>query len=292
MAQRWMYGRVYLFALLMGGFLMHCANLSDVLKQLDIQKPQVAVKDARLTSLSFDHVDLLFDVNINNPNSVGITMAGFDYELLINDNSFVKGDKQDRIEVKANGENRFDFPVSLQFSDLFQSIKSMIEQDSSGYQMKFGLLFDLPVLGKTKIPVSHSGSLPVPKLPGITVEDLKVKQLSLTGADLELKIGLTNPNGFGLDFNQFTYQLAINGQNWVTGISDRSLSINKKGQNTITVPVALDFLAIGRSVAQLLTSPQDLSYTLTGDVNLKSTAGILDVTKVPFTKSGKIALTR
>ena len=64
-----------------------CSILNSILNQMNIQKPTVQITNAKISKLSFNDVSLLFDIEINNPNSVGINLAGFDYELLINNNS-------------------------------------------------------------------------------------------------------------------------------------------------------------------------------------------------------------
>jgi LEA14-like dessication related protein len=102
-----------------------CANLSQVLNQMSIKEPRASVVDARLKGLNFDQVDLLFDINIDNPNSIGITLDGFDYDLQFNDNSFLSGEQKKTINIAAQGSSRIDFPVSLKFADIYNMFRSL-----------------------------------------------------------------------------------------------------------------------------------------------------------------------
>ena len=54
-----------------------------------IRKPRVKVVGAEVTGLSFEAISLQFDVEVDNPNPIGIEMAGFDYELLMDGSTFI-----------------------------------------------------------------------------------------------------------------------------------------------------------------------------------------------------------
>ncbi len=63
-----------------------CSTLNSILNQMNVKKPTVNITNAKISNLSFNDLDLVFDIQINNPNTIGIYLAGFDYELLINEN--------------------------------------------------------------------------------------------------------------------------------------------------------------------------------------------------------------
>ena len=83
----------YFIILLFPLILTNCAELMKIAQQGNIQKPAVRVSSARLAGLSFDKADLIFDIEISNPNSIGVSLAGFDYDLLLNGQSFLKGNQ-------------------------------------------------------------------------------------------------------------------------------------------------------------------------------------------------------
>jgi len=274
------------------GLLPHCADLSKVLNQMNIQKPIVEVSDAKLTGLSFDHVDLLFGIDVKNPNSVGVAMDGFDYDFLLNDNSFISGNKSDKLDIEARGTSRVDFPVSLKFSDIYNTFSTLINEDTTTYEINLGLLFNLPVLGSTRIPVSHNGVVPIPKLPSIKVHQLKLDRITLTGAQLSLKVAVDNPNAFAMMFDQLNYNFSINGLNWVSGKSSSTTKINEKGEGIVSIPVSLDFLTMGRSVYNLINGTSELNYKFNGDMDVSSTVSLLGKHTMPFDHSGTIKLNK
>ena len=80
--------------------------------------------------------------------------------------------------------------------------------------------------------------------------------------------------------------------NWIKGLIDSPIKIKKKSQQTINVPVSLDFFEMGSAVYQLLAGDSKLKYHLTGTANLKSELEFLKTFSLPFDKSGKIDLTK
>ena len=245
-----------------------------------------------MTSLSFEHVGLLFGIDVSNPNTVGIAMDGFDYELLLNNYSFVSGKQDEKLNIEANGTSRVNFPLSLKFVDIYNMINTLRDNDTTGYQIKLGLIFKLPVLGATRIPISHTGSFPIPKLPVISVRGLQLNSIGFTGAKLDLKIAIDNANAFPMRFDQLDYNLNINGQEWVSGINSSAMQVSDHGEGIITIPINLDFLKMGQSVYQLINGNKDLDYTLSGKVNMSSPKTELVEQSLPISQSGTINLSR
>jgi len=273
-------------------FFSSCAVLNELAGEVNIKRPQVDFSGAKITGLSFDTVELLFDLEIRNPNSVGLTMAGFNYDFLINSGSFLKGNQDKGVKIAAAGKSTVQLPLSLRYVDLYQTFQSLKNQDLSTYQMNFGFAFDVPVLGRVNIPVSKSGDFPLLKLPKISVKSVKLKGLALTGADLVLKVQLDNPNTFSMLLEKLQYQFAVDGRNWISGYAEEPAQVAEKGQGFVDIPIHLDLLQMGRSVYQLLSGNKDLNYSLGGNLDLATSLPILGKVNLPFDRSGSIKLTR
>jgi len=276
--------------ILTGVYLTGCANLAQILNQMDVQKPVVTMKSVDLTALSLETADLQFTLEINNPNSFGINLAGFDYQLDINQHPFLNGDQPDKIEIGGRNSSLLDVPVTINYIRLFDAVRDLLENKKADYKVDFGFKFDLPVLGNTRIPVSHSGSIPVPKIPELSVSSLKVKNIGLTGADLELIIKIENPNIFGFDLNDLNYNFSVNGNRWIQGRESVIGDIGPGGQSLMSIPISLNFLQIGRSVADLISGGDELNYLLTGNVDVSGKEIPLQIKGLNFNRDGKINL--
>ena len=264
-----------------------CATLNSILNQMNVQKPTVEITNAKISNLSFDDLDLLFDIQINNPNSVGINLAGFDYDLLINENSFISGNQPDKLEIAANNQNSIQLPVKLKFVDIYNTFADLKKNNNSKYQIKCGLNFNLPVLGETRIPISKSGDIPLLKLPSISFNSVKLDNINFSGADLMLEVKFKNPNSFSMLIDQMNYNFQVNGNKWLSGKANQKTSTNQNGESIIQIPVSLDFLQMGSSLFQLISGGKNLNYNFTGNLDIKNSHPLLQQLSLPFNQAGK-----
>jgi LEA14-like dessication related protein len=272
--------------------LTHCADLMNILKKGGVEKPDVRISKTNLTGLTFEQADLVFDIEIKNPNTVGISLAGFDYDLLLNDVSFLNGEQNKQMEIKANDTAIIQLPVSLLYKNIYQTYQRLKNNDNIHYSLKTGLNFNLPVLGEVRIPVSTSGDFPAIKIPKISIKSIKMERLSLTGADFNLAIGIKNPNGFGFNINNLDYRLMINQTRWAEGQKRGKMSIQSKKESILLIPFKLNFMQIGASLYQEINSGNKFNYQLTGKTNLSSSIEALGNVNFPFDVSGTIDLSR
>ncbi len=267
-----------------------CAELTQILQPLNVQKPRVNVSQVKLTGLNFSQADLDFKLKIENPNNVAISLAGFDYDFFINDHSFLKGQQDQQSKIEAKGASFVNIPVALNFKQLYETYQSLKNSDSIRYTLKTGLNFNLPILGKIRIPVSTSGRLPTLKMPKIKVKALKLENLGFTSAKLRLQLALENPNAWSMLLNKMDYQFLINGNQWIQGQLNQAQAIDKKAASVLDIPITLNFLQMGRTVYNLLTQPGALNYQLKGNADLQSSIKLLGHFTMPINQSGKVEL--
>lgn len=268
-----------------------CATVQNFL-QSTFQKPTVSFESARISRLSFETIDFLFNLKISNPNPVGISLAGFDYNFQLNENAFVKGEQTKGMDIESNDESTVQIPVSLTFSDIYRTFSSLKNQDSTTYHMACGFSFNLPVLGMTRIPVSKSGTLPLLKLPEIRIQSLTLEKLSIVEVDLNLSVEIDNPNGFAFFINAMDYHFDVDGITWLKGISNKNMQIGSKQSNVIDLPISLNLLQIGSSVKDVIAEGKPLSYDFSGNIELGTTVPLLEKVKLPFKKNGEISIIR
>jgi LEA14-like dessication related protein len=131
------------------------------------------IVNMQLASIDFNQADLLFDFAVENRNPVPVHLSGMNYDLKIENQSLVSGVTAQSIEVKADATSHVQLPVSLKFDDLRKLPKAMRGKDSLVYQLVTRFNFNFSVIGNFAIPVSKQGEVPVPRLPGIRIKDVK-----------------------------------------------------------------------------------------------------------------------
>ena len=268
------------------------SSCSTLQQMAQMQKPKVNVSHVRMTGLSLDGVDLAFDLDIDNPNPLAVQLAGFDYDFKLSGSSFVRGDQQQPVSIPSQGSGRVEIPVSLTFNEIYQTYQSLKNQDSAGYSIHAGLTFDIPVLGPMRIPVETSGKLPLIKLPKLAIKGVTIKKLGFTSADLELNLAVDNPNAFSFLLKKLDYDFEVNGLSWAKGKTSKEMTVSKKKENSITIPVSLNLLQMGQTVMQMLSGDSNLNYGLKGGLDLSSSVPMIGQVSLPLDLSGQVPLTR
>ena len=280
-------GQVTSVLLLLGIF-----GCSTVQNLVNIKKPNVSIENVRLTGMSLNDLDLAVALKVDNPNQLTADLEGFDFDFQINQSSFLKGQQDNPQTIEAMKSSSFEVPLKINFKDLYSTYSTLKSQDNSTYKIDFGLAFNLPVLGKTRIPVSHEGEFPLIKVPSVKISTLKINKLNLTGADVALELEIDNPNAFGFSLKSLDYNFQVNGQEWAQGLTNRAVQIAEKGKGTLSIPVSLNFLEMGQTVFRLLSGDNTVNYNFDGKFALDSSLPLLKDINLPVTRAGELVITR
>lgn len=233
----------------------------------DISKPSLSVSNVRVTDFAFDEIELTYDVAVDNPNPVALQMLSYDYDFDINNNDFIEGDQNRQLRIESSGQSSFQLPVRVNFQELYNLFTGLSGQDEANYNLAANLDFDLPGLGKTTIPLKKSGDIPMLKLPKINVSNLELNKVNFSEANLTLNLDVGNPNGFGLLLNALSYDLNVNGKNWIDGRDQPNMTIGQNDNGQLSIPISLNIAQIGTSVIQLLNNSNDVNFSLNGDID-------------------------
>ncbi|MEQ8577780.1 MAG: LEA type 2 family protein [Balneola sp.] len=266
-------------------FIASCSALKDL---ASVQKPKLSVTDAKISDASLTDLELTFDVEVDNPNVVSINLASYNYDFLISDRTFVNGNQSLGTTILSNNKSIVQIPVRFTYEDLFKTFSDIRDKDETNYELKSVIGVDLPVLGFTEIPLEKSGTFPVIKKPTVSASRLTVKNISFTNADLELVLNIENPNAFGISLKDTDYSISINGLKSISGKSLNPIVIKEKNSGTITVPVSLNFIQLGRSAYNLITSDQPMEYTLSGSTEIESPLPFFKTSSYNFDRSGNV----
>ena len=108
-----------------------------------------------------------FGVNVANPNSIALPLAGTDYKLGVAGATLLNGKARPHGTIPSKGSRDITLPVTVAFEDLL-SVEQAI-RDSGGdvpYDLQAGLSFDTgnPLVGSLRVPLSYSGTLPLKRV--------------------------------------------------------------------------------------------------------------------------------
>lgn len=271
-------------------FLLLITGCAQIKQKVETLKPTAEIADTRLTGVSFDKADLVFDMIVDNPNSFALKLSGLSYDLAIEGRSLFNGEINRGLTLKANGRSNVKMPVSLKFNDLKKLPADIRDKDKVVYQLKSKITVNLPFIGNYDIHLVKRGEIPVPKLPAIKLKDVKIKSLNFAAAELVTMVEIKNPNTFSLALNNFNYKLDINNQSWGEGKITQKQNVPGKGAGIIAIPVKLNLLRMGSSIYQLLNNKEILAYRIRGDLNLDTGSALLKNYNMPLDIKGKVSL--
>ena len=268
--------------------LTSCATLRDA---ANIQEPDVRFSNMSIESISFDGVTLLFDFDITNPNRLDVAADGYNYEFFINGESFLSGTQDERLEIGSESTSTVQVPVSMSFSNLYESFRSLLRQDSVSYRMDTAVSFSLPVLGSRTVPVEAEGDLPIPKIPDIRFGDFEMKRVSFSGAEAELTFRVRNPNSFGITLAGADYTLNVNGNEWLDTSLGEAISVSGSQTRDITLPIELSASQMGSALVEMMGGKKEFDYRLTGQARVSADLeGFTSEQTLPFDLEGVLNL--
>ncbi len=265
-----------------GLFLFSCATLENIFKE-----PKVSFDKAEISDISFQDITLDFSFNVDNPNSVGVEMAGYAYDLEIEGNSLIKGETKEPLRIEPDDRSVIKLPVTLTYKDLYSMYGDIKGKDQIAYKIKNVFTFDLPVFGKASFPVEHEGSFPAVKLPEIAIDSLNLKSLNPFKSELELVLRIRNRNNFSLSLDSIDYDFKVNTVTWGKGMSRTSTDFKENGENRITLPISVNPAEVGLELIKSAISGRKLNMNFDGKAVFRTGYPGFDKAEVKFNTSDR-----
>ena len=120
--------------------------------------------------------------------------------------------------------------------------------------------------------------------PIVNLRDVRVMSLGAMGGNLEVHLGVYNPNNFRLDASQMTYNVFVGDSvRMANGTVDTRASVQAGDSTIVKIPVSFTYAGLGAAATQLLRTGA-VNYMVRGDVTVSSVAGNFTV---PFRTTGQ-----
>jgi LEA14-like dessication related protein len=277
--------RTLLLALIVILGLSACRSLGSV-----IREPVFSIKSVDLAAISFTGVDMIGKVAVDNPNAFDIPFPELDWELFINDNSFVRGTIKNDELIKSQELTVVDVPISLSYDGLYDSFQSIKNTQTAAYVLAMGAKFTIPILGEKTYHFEVSGELPLVKIPAIGFKGISLKSLSLQKAELELVWEVENQNPFAITIDTFTFDFTVNNSSWARGIVQNAPTIRKNTKVLIPLTLTLNSLNIIREVTDIAGRSSGLAYACGGTMGFSGDLPGLRGISLPFNFNGNSKL--
>ncbi|MDR2900434.1 MAG: LEA type 2 family protein [Treponema sp.] len=264
-------------ALVLSFLLVSCASLQEVFKE-----PEFSFDSFKISKINFDSIDLLFTYKIDNPNLFGITLPRFAYNLFIEDASFISGTSAEPIQIDRQASHFVDIPVTLLYEDLVKSISILADQNEAAYQIDTDFFLEVPVIGERNIPLSHSGKIPILKLPEISLNEVKSVSTNPLSPAVELSVNIINKNIFAISPDTFNFAVLLNDKQ-ITESSQNNIAPLEPGKSsTVTIPVKLNPITLGTQIISAIIGGRDIDVNLNGNFTFDTDYESIGKIDLPF----------
>jgi LEA14-like dessication related protein len=120
--------------------------------------------------------------------------------------------------------------------------------------------------------------------PVVNLRDVRVQGLGMSGGQLEVQLGVYNPNNFRLDATRLTYRVAVGDDvGLATGALDTRTTVQAGDSTIVKIPVAFTYSGLSAAARQLLQTGS-VNYRVAGDVTVGSVVGNFTV---PYSATGQ-----
>lgn len=251
---------------------------------------RISLEEKRIKDFSFSGLTLVFYVNISNSSSKTYHLTSYTYRLVVNQQEYFRLSKslEEHINIKANGNTLLSFPLKITYSNLFRAVDGIENEDKAQCYLSGALTFSDGRSEIGRLPFAFSGEFPILKTPEIKFLALHVKEMSVGGADISLKMSFKNNNTFELLVDRIRYRFQLGGKAVGEGIISGDKNIESGEIRVFSLPFLLSFFELGKETYNLLQEPAAPCRFL-GEIEVRTAWGKVTI---PFDKSGAAVVSR
>jgi LEA14-like dessication related protein len=127
------------------------------------------------------------------------------------------------------------------------------------------------------------------KQPVVTLKQVQLRGVGLTGGSLDVTLAVQNPNHFRLDATRLTYRVMMGGDSLTvaSGAMDKLFTVQEGQTSDVVIPVNFTYSGLGAAGRSLLNTGA-VDYHVIGDVTVGSPVGNFTV---PYQSSGRFTTT-
>jgi LEA14-like dessication related protein len=235
--------------------------------------PKVKFERFDIKTLSWADISTDFVFAVTNPNPIKVGVDTFNYDFDLADTDLLDGDNANGFKLKAEGTSDLTLPVDLVFAETWETVQATRGLDDVPFRLAGEFGFDTP-LGMVNIPYDEDGDFPALRTPKFQFKGLRVADVSLTNATLELELGVDNDHGSTLFFDNFGYGITLAGADVASGLV-QTFDVLGSDEGTVTLPIDINILTAGVTLADALFSGGDLPVGLVANMDVDTPFGIL-----------------
>jgi LEA14-like dessication related protein len=124
--------------------------------------------------------------------------------------------------------------------------------------------------------------------PEVKLERVLVRDVDVRGGELELQLGLENPNPFDLRGTEIALGFDVEGSHVGDVRYADDFNLQQGGRTKLSLPLRFEWAGVGTALKTALSSGE-IPYDMKGQLTIRTPWG---AQSVPFTREGRVPLSR
>lgn len=224
-----------------------CAAVGELAKSA-FKRPTLTLRQVSIAAIDFDGATLAFDYQVENPNGFGLTLGRLQYWLELEQRVVTRGEAPGGLSLPASGAAPVRFTARLPFAEVPRIVELVRSREPVHYKVGGVVGVDTPI-GIVDLPLSHAGTVDLPRVPEFKVDSVAVRMSSLTELEVALTLDVANANPFPLPGGELQYAVAVGGAVVASAEAGEVAKVPAKGHGKLVIPVRLSLLGAGRAAA-------------------------------------------
>ncbi len=285
----WIIGLIILAVIIGVAFAVFKFKQSDK-EVADYIVPKLSFQQMQLTNLTPERADVKMRMIIDNPAPIGFKIDSLFYIISIADQEVARTTYPDTLRLKAKDSTELTLPLTLYYDKLKDVTDRLANQgqDSVVYRVNATIFSTTKLIPKDKFNLKVEKKLPLVTVPDVKITNIKVNDLKLKGATMEVEAAVRNRNVFPISFKDLAYSVQIEDNEAVEGNKPGIVKIPAKGSSSFTIPVQLTFKEMGKTVIDIIREGKDVNYKVNLKTELTSESDIIKNSRINLNTTGKL----
>ena len=245
-------------------------------------KPEVASEGFEITSLSFDSIEGLLIIKVNNTNSISIEYPQVAWSFKMGEIIYQSGELPKGNKIAPSTATEIQIPITVPFEKLYDEHPALQRVDVVPYTFVADFNFKLPFFGKSSNSIVATGELPLLKMPVLNLESILLSSMEPEQVDFAVTASVHNKNGFDINIDRVNYTLVINNTQWATGNTRRQILAKPAQKSNIPLNISLRTSSMVSEAYGLVLSEQDVRFDFRGTLICHTTSPYLEDFELPF----------
>lgn len=210
-------------------------------------------------------------LGIDNPNNLDFDLDSMKHVVYVGGKKIFETVIKDKVYIKPKDKTVVEFPISISFTGLQDSILEVWQQKALKYMVDSKVIFNT-ALGKLPVKIKFEDILKLPPLPELSIDHIKIDNMSFTEVNLILYVKISNNEKIKLDVEQMAYEIFLNDLEVAKGEMEPQLNFKEDSGSTekaanqkdppnkdqkqvlLPIPVKMKLLSVKKGVTELFKS--------------------------------------